>query len=78
MSTITREWVALHSVRDLKFQDILLSAKTSTTQRISKLLIPQVDMLAGFLTDVWKLRVSCWSGERVLCDECAVAATLHA
>ena len=42
MSTVTREWVALHSVRDLKFQDILLSAKTSATRRTSKLLIPQV------------------------------------
>ena len=42
MSTITREWVALHSVQDLKFQDILLSGKTSAARRTSKLLIPPV------------------------------------
>lgn len=50
MSTVTREWVALHSVRDLKFQDILLSAKTSATRRTSKLLIPQVIALEDMST----------------------------
>lgn len=43
MSTIIREWSALHAVQDLKFKDVLLSAKASTTsRRTSKLLIPQV------------------------------------
>ena len=42
MTTIIREWTALHAVQDLKFKDVLLSAKTSTSRRTSKLLIPQV------------------------------------
>ena len=43
MSTIMREWSALHAVQDLKFQDVLLTANRSTTQRrTSKLLVPQV------------------------------------
>lgn len=49
MSTINREWVALHSVQDLKFRDILLSAKVSEMPRSRKLLIPQVGILPWLL-----------------------------
>ncbi|KAL0052040.1 hypothetical protein WJX82_006920 [Trebouxia sp. C0006] len=42
MSTIMREWSALHAVQDLRFKDVLLSAKTSTSRRTSKLMVPQI------------------------------------
>lgn len=42
MSTIMREWAALHAVHHLRFKDVLLSAQTSTSRRTSKLMIPQV------------------------------------
>lgn len=44
MSTIMREWSALHAVQDLKFKDVLLSATRSTARRASKLLIPEVGL----------------------------------
>ena len=43
MSTIMREWSALHAVQDLRFKDVLLSAKKSTSRRTSKLMVPQVE-----------------------------------
>ena len=43
MSTIMREWSALHAVQDLRFKDVLLSATTSTSRRTSKLMVPQVE-----------------------------------
>ena len=43
MSTILREWNALHSVHNLKFKQVLLSAGASTAaRRINPLQIPQV------------------------------------
>lgn len=42
MSTIQREWNALHSVHNLKFQQVLLSAHVSTAaRRTNPLQIPQ-------------------------------------
>ena len=44
MSTIQREWNALHSVHNLKFQQVLLSADVSTAaRRTNPLQIPQVN-----------------------------------
>lgn len=43
MSTILREWNALHSVSDLKFKQVLLSGSLSAaSRRINPLQIPQV------------------------------------
>ena len=43
MSTILREWNALHSVHDLKFKHVLLSGDVSAASRRSNpLQIPQV------------------------------------
>ena len=51
MSTIMREWTALHAVQDLKFKDVLLSASRSSARRASKLLIPEVSALVSQETD---------------------------
>lgn len=46
MSTILREWNALHSVHDLKFKQVLLSANASAAaRRTNALQIPQVRSL---------------------------------
>ena len=43
MSTILREWNALHSVSDLKFKQVLLSGSVcAASRRINPLQIPQV------------------------------------
>ena len=43
MSTILREWNALHSVSDLKFKQVLLSGSVSAaSRRVNPLQIPQV------------------------------------
>lgn len=43
MSTILREWNALHAIRDLKFKQVLLSGDVSAAvRRVNPLQIPQV------------------------------------
>ena len=61
MSTIMREWTALHAVQDLKFKDELLSASRSSARRASKLLIPEVIVTASHKNDAIVLtRLSWW------------------
>lgn len=42
MSTILREWNALHCVHDLKFKQVLLSGSASVASQRNPLQIPQV------------------------------------
>ena len=46
MSTILREWNALHSVQHLKFKQVLLSGDVSTASQRKPLQIPQVCAVA--------------------------------
>ena len=42
MSTITREWVALHSVRNISFPHVLLKGHSAVALGASKPAIPEV------------------------------------
>ena len=45
MSTITREWVALHSVRNISFPHVLLKGHSAAALGTSKPAIPEVGRL---------------------------------
>lgn len=85
MSTILREWNALHSVSDLKFKQVLLSGSVSAaSRRINPLQIPQVrpvtDMTLCFIAGGILLHLLCCglqgSAAGMLCCSTAKSAIL--